>query len=231
MAPVVSASLGTLGPLLVKLTTLQFQTYIRQKIFQTYSVYLFQRMPTGSSKTGKTSFETLILRLYRTNGNYQQDRNTTRSRRNISKQLGELVGHPFRRHNFSSLNNYSARKKNSSAPISLTLREKEQLRRVNEENAELRRAKEMLQQKVDMHGQLITALFKEIGKGLPARILHILSHGAVSQPEGTNNSSQAGSQAVDGNNDVMGSSEENDATGNVDVDETVDATSHAQTTR
>ena len=29
-------------------------------------------------------------------------------------------------------------------------------RRANEENAELRRAKEMLQQKVDMHGQLIT---------------------------------------------------------------------------
>ncbi|KAE8769878.1 hypothetical protein D1007_58418 [Hordeum vulgare] len=96
---------------------------------------------------------------------------------------------------------------------------------------ELRHAKEMLQQKVDMHGQLITALFKEIGKELPAHILHILSHGAVSQPEGTNNSSQAGSRAVDGNNDVMGSSEENDATGDVDVDQTVDATSHGQTTR
>ena len=50
----------------------------------------------------------------------------------------------------------AARKRNASAPISLTLREKEQLRRANEENAELRRAKEMLQQKVDMHGQLIT---------------------------------------------------------------------------
>ena len=50
----------------------------------------------------------------------------------------------------------AARKRNASASISLTLREKEQLRRANEENAELRRAKEMLQQKVDMHGQLIT---------------------------------------------------------------------------
>lgn len=107
----------------------------------------------------------------------------------------------------------AARKRNASASISLTLREKEQLRRVNEENAELRRAKEMLQQKVEMHGQLIIALFKEIGKEVPA---HILGHGTVSQPEGTSNSSQAGSQAVDGNNDV------NDTTENVG-DQTVDA--------
>ncbi|KAM3262052.1 hypothetical protein ACQJBY_052625 [Aegilops geniculata] len=83
----------------------------------------------------------------------------------------------------------------------------------------------MLQHKVDMHGQLITALFKEIRKELPAHILHILSHGGVSQPEGTNNSSKAGSQAVDSNNDVMESSEEDEATGNVG-DQIVDAANH-----
>ena len=40
--------------------------------------------------------------------------------------------------------------------------------------------------------------------------------------QGTNNSSQSGSLAVDGNNDVMESSEENDTTGNVG-DQIVDA--------
>ena len=43
--------------------------------------------------------------------------------------------------------------------------------------------------------------------------------------QGTNNSSQAGSQAVDGNNDVMESSEEDEAAGNVG-DQTVDAANH-----
>jgi hypothetical protein len=49
----------------------------------------------------------------------------------------------------------SARERNARVSNSLTLREKEQLRRVNEENAQLRRTNEMLQQKQEMHGKLI----------------------------------------------------------------------------
>ena len=49
----------------------------------------------------------------------------------------------------------SAKERNVRASNSLTLREKEQLRRANEENAQLRRTNEMLQKKQEMHGQLI----------------------------------------------------------------------------
>jgi hypothetical protein len=49
----------------------------------------------------------------------------------------------------------SARQRSVRASNSLTLREKEQLRRATEENALLKRTNEMLQQKQEMHGQLI----------------------------------------------------------------------------
>ncbi|KAM0841944.1 hypothetical protein ACQ4PT_058689 [Festuca glaucescens] len=69
-------------------------------------------------------------------------------------------------------------------------------RQMVRENEELKRQNANLKQRVDMNQQLILALYRELGKELPADVLRQLTS---SQPDGTTNSCHTGSQGVDGN--------------------------------
>ncbi|XP_037416099.1 uncharacterized protein LOC119278862 [Triticum dicoccoides] len=107
----------------------------------------------------------------------------------------------------------------TSAAHQRTVQENEELKRHNEN---LQRHNENLQHKVDMHERILVALFKEMGKELPAE----LRQGASSQPHGTPNSSHMRSQAADDNtgDDDLGTNGGADNSSGNTSDQAIDAT-------